>query len=202
MTAVDYQPFIERMIQLYEGAYGFNPSDPGGPTKFGVTCYDLAEHRHQTMSSMQAWAPLVRAMTLDEAEAIYAAKYATACCFNELQAGADCTVLDFGVNSGPSRAIKYAQMVVGVTADGIMGPITLGAINAYGASNFINELCDARLGFLERLNTWSVFGRGWSARVADLRAYSIGLTKRKAKPTVEGYVEKPMLIPLAYGKAY
>ena len=67
-------------------------SDPGGPTNFGITCYDLAEERHQTMTSMVAWAPVVRAMPLSEGEIIYATKYATACRFNALNAGSDCVV--------------------------------------------------------------------------------------------------------------
>ena len=56
----DYRPFVERMINRYEGGYGWNRSDPGGPTKDGITCYDLAEHRHQVMDSMVRWAPIVR----------------------------------------------------------------------------------------------------------------------------------------------
>ncbi len=167
----NYKTFLDRMIQRYEGGYGWDRNDPGGPTNFGITCFDLAEHRHQKMTSMAAWAPLVRAMSLQEAEDIYATKYATACKFNELNSGPDCAVLDFGVNSGPSRAIKYAQMVVGTARDGILGPVTLAAINAMDSNKFVDDLCDLRLGFLRHLGTWKTFGRGWSARVADLRAY-------------------------------
>ncbi len=160
------------MIQRYEGGYGWDHADPGGPTNFGITCFDLAEHRHQKMTSMAAWAPLVRAMTLQEAEDIYATKYATACKFNDLNSGPDCVVLDFGVNSGPSRAIKYAQMVVGTARDGVLGPVTLAAINGMDSNKFIDDLCDLRLGFLRHLGTWGDFGRGWAARIADLRAFS------------------------------
>ncbi len=168
----NYKAFVDRMIQRYEGGYGWDRNDPGGPTNFGITCYDLAEHRHQKMTSMSAWAPLVRAMPLQEAEDIYATKYATACRFDDLNSGPDCTVLDFGVNSGVSRAIKYAQMVVGTARDGVLGPTTLAAINTMDANKFIDDICDLRLGFLRHLGTWSTFGRGWSARIADLRAYS------------------------------
>lgn len=168
----NYKAFVDRMIQRYEGGYGWDRADPGGPTKYGITCYDLAEHHHQKMSSMNAWAPVVRTMTLQEAEDIYATKYATACKFDWLVSGADCAVLDFGVNSGPSRAIKYAQLVVGTTRDGFLGPVTTAAINAMDANKFVDDLCDLRLSFLRHLGTWSTFGKGWSSRVADLRAYS------------------------------
>ncbi len=167
----NYKAFVDHMIQHYEGGYGWDRADPGGPTNFGITCYDLAEHRHKKMTSMSAWAPLVRAMGLQEAEDIYAVKYATACRFNDLNSGPDCAIMDFGVNSGPSRAIKYAQLIVGATRDGILGPITLAAINEMEANLFVNDLCDMRMQFLRGLHTWPAFGRGWAGRVADLRAY-------------------------------
>lgn len=198
----DYQPFIERMIDRYEGGYGWNPNDPGGPTKYGITCFDLAEHRHQVMDSMARWAPLVRAMTMQEADDIYASKYATACAFNSLGLGKDCVVFDFGVNSGSLRSVECAQSISGVVVDGILGPITLNTINNYEPRSFINGLCDLRLKFLQSLNTWSVFGSGWSARVADLRAYSLHLAFPTAGAPFENYEAKVETIPLAYGKAY
>ena len=180
----NYRAFVDRMIQRYEGGYGWDRSDPGGPTKYGITCFDLAEHRHQKMTSMAAWASIVRSMELSEAEDIYASKYATACAFDDLVSGPDCSIFDFGVNSGPSRAIKYAQMVVGTARDGVLGPNTLAAINAMDPNKFIDDLCDFRLGFLRALGTWSAFGKGWSSRVADLRGYChrvAGATASSAK---------------------
>jgi lysozyme family protein len=167
----NYAPFVDRMIERYEGGFCWDRNDPGGPTNFGITCYDLAEHRHQQMTSMAVWAPLVKAMTLQEAQDIYASKYATACAFNDLSSGPDCAVFDFGVNSGTVRSIKYAQLIVGTARDGILGLDTLEAINAMDANKFIDDLCDARLGFLRGLGTWGTFGRGWTSRVEDLRVY-------------------------------
>lgn len=171
----NYQRFVERMISKYEGGYGWDRADPGGPTKYGITCYDLAEHLGEKMNSMAAWAPRVRAMTLETADEIYRTKYAVRCRFDDLNGGVDCVIFDFGVNSGPPRAIKFSQNIVGVAADGIFGPVTLAAINGMDAQKFINELCDARLHFLHGLATWRTFGTGWSRRVADLRAYSLDL---------------------------
>ena len=211
MTQPDYLPFVERMINRYEGGYGWDAGDSGGPTKYGITCYDLAEHRHEKMTSMAAWAPIVRAMSLGEADQIYQQKYATQCCFFQLQAGADCTVFDFGVNSGSSRAIRYAQTVVGAHCDGLLGPATLEAINAHDPRDFIVRLCNVRLRFLRGLGIWSRFGRGWAARVADLRVYSLRLIPKPAgmmaarikpeKPTKTGH-SKELRIPKAFGKGY
>lgn len=167
----NYKAFIDRVITRYEGGYGWDAADPGGPTKYGITCYDLAEHRHQAMDSKARWAPLVRAMTLQEAEDIYVTKYARQCRFDDLNSGPDCAILDFGINSGSSRAIKYAQRIVGTTQDGVLGPVTLAAINQMNPVHFTDAYCDARLHFLQGLSSWRTFGRGWASRVADVKAY-------------------------------
>ncbi len=175
---------------------------PAARRSFGITCFDLAEERHLKMDSMMRWAPIVKAMPLSEADTIYDTKYATACAFNALNVGKDCVVFDTGVNSGPSRSIKIAQVVVRVHVDGILGPITLAAINNWEPRAFINGHCDFRLQFLRGLGTWGVFGAGWEARVLDLRTYSLNLAFPLAKATPMGYAEKLERIPLAYAKAY
>ncbi len=46
-------------------------------------------------------------------------------------------LFDFAVNAGPRTAIKLAQIVVGVTPDGVIGPKTLFAINNIDRSMFV-----------------------------------------------------------------
>lgn len=46
------------------------------------------------------------------------------------------SVFNFGVNAGSKVAIKLAQLVVGATPDGVLGPRTVAAINAYPAAQF------------------------------------------------------------------
>lgn len=197
----NYEHFVERMIFRYEGNYGWDRRDPGGPTKYGITCYDLAQYLEQRMDSMAAWAPKVQAMTLKVADEIYRRKYATAVKFDSLNSGPDCTVFDFGVNSGPSRAIKYAQRIIGTAADGVLGPLTLKAINDMDAATFVNKLCDARMSFLRSLGTWRTFGRGWTARVTDLRRYSLALVQ-PSRPEVAGHEEKERRITMAFAKSH
>ena len=202
---IDYAPFIDRVIQRYEGGYGWDENDPGGPTKYGITCFDLAEHMGEKMTSMAAWAPLVQAMTLQTAEAIYSTKYAAACCFDDLVTGADCVILDFGINSGPSTSVRCSQKVVGVAIDGVLGPVTLKAVNGYDPSKFINALCVERLTFLRSLSIWWTFGTGWTARINDLRAYSLALAMPKPAGIVSEaatYTDKLVRIPSAHAKGY
>ena len=148
------------------------------------------------------WAPIVKAMRLSEAETIYAQKYATACAFDSLGIGKDCVVLDFGVNSGPSRSIKTAQRLTGVTVDGILGSRTLAAINAYEPRDFIISMRTMRLRFLKGLAIWAAFGKGWTARVDDLTNYSLELLKPTRFMILSRPVRKLTRIRLAYAKSW
>jgi lysozyme family protein len=59
---------------------------------------------------------------------------------------------------------------VAVADDGKIGPVTLAAVDTLGAVCLIAAVCTARQAFLEQLPTFARFGRGWSARVAEVRA--------------------------------
>lgn len=185
----DYKPFLDRMIDRYEGGYGWDRKDPGGPTKYGITCFDLAEHRHQTMTSMSAWAPLVKAMTREEAETIYASKYAFKIDFDHLNDGPDVLLMDYAVNSGFARASRVAATILKQPVTTIVTPNLVAAINRSDPKWFIDQVCDERLHFMHGIrggSAWDEFGKGWAARVADLRVYA----KLLAKP-VPGLVITP-----------
>src|SRR6185312_16834862 len=82
---------------------------------------------------------------------------------------------DEAVNSGPGRAAKDLQSVLGVPIDGVIGPVTLAAAAKAEPVGVINALGDARMAFLKSLGTWSTFGNGWSNRVASVRAAAIAM---------------------------
>ena len=46
------------------------------------------------------------------------------------------TLFDFAVNAGHKTATKLAQLIVGTTPDGIIGPVTLQALNQFDAEAF------------------------------------------------------------------
>jgi lysozyme family protein len=179
---VDYKAFVDRMISKYEGGYGWDAKDSGGPTKYGITCYDLAEHRGQTMDSMSRWAPIVKAMPLSEAEDIYAHKYATAVRFNDLRAGVDCCMFDYGVNSGIGRPIRVARALLGAGAGDRLTDALVDQINAKDPAWFIDSMCKERMHFLQGLRIWGEFGHGWTARVNDLERYCDNLAKGTVPP--------------------
>ncbi|MCD7059503.1 glycoside hydrolase family 108 protein [Pelagibacterium xiamenense] len=155
-----------------EGGYADHPADPGGATNMGITRKTLARWR-----GISPWWELpksaVKTLRRAEAGAIYKAHYWDRCRAGSLPAGLDLAVFDYAVNSGPVRAVKTLQALVGVVADGFVGPVTLAAVARRDTKTLIGALCDQRMRFLERLRTFAVFGRGWSRRVAEIRAAAL-----------------------------
>lgn len=161
-----------------EGGYADHPKDPGGATNLGITRKTLARWR-----GVAPWWKLPKAdvMALDKGEAgrIYRAHYWTRIAGQSLPAGLDLALFDYGVNSGPARAVKALQAELKVKTDGFVGPLTLGALRARiaaaGTAGLIVALCDGRLNFLQRLAIFATFGRGWSRRVAEIRASALAM---------------------------
>jgi lysozyme family protein len=169
MAASSYDAALARLL-AHEGGYANHPSDPGGPTKFGIT---LAVYRRY--AKPDAKAADVKAMRAEEAKTIYRRHYWDALRCDELPAGVDCAVFDYGVNSGVGRAAKVLQRVCGVKDDGVLGPLTMAAVARQESKALIHAICDERLRFLRSLKTWRVFGRGWGRRVDEVRAAALAM---------------------------
>lgn len=178
----NYDTFIKRVISRYEGGYCWDAGDSGGPTKFGITCWDLAEFMGRRMTSMSAWAPIVRSMSLQTAEQIYINKYASKDRFNELESGSDCVILDYGINSGILRPVWVAQQITGRHRSNSFDDGLVKAINAMPAEQFVTRMCSERLAFLKGLSIWPRFGGGWATRVADLRHYCVAIASDSPVP--------------------
>lgn len=147
------------LVLTHEGGYVNHPDDPGGETKYGIS-----KRAYPTLD--------IKNLTERDAVHLYIRDYWKVIKGDNLPAGLDICVMDTAVNSGISRASKWLQRLVHVTPDGVIGPMTLAAVNeAYeqDPKELINAYMDYRLGFLKRLKTWKTFGKGWSRRVEETR---------------------------------
>lgn len=79
------------------------------------------------------------------------------------------TLYDFAVNAGTGTAAKLAQVVVGATPDGKIGPITTAAINRCNPELFCAQYALAKLARYEQIvtrdRTQQKFLLGWVRRV-------------------------------------
>jgi lysozyme family protein len=179
MASSTYDDALRRLLR-HEGGYANHPSDPGGPTNFGIT---IADYRAYVKAG--ATAADVRAMRLGEAKSIYRTKYWRALRCDELPAGLDYAVFDYGVNSGVARAAKVLQRLVGFPDDGRLTDALLAAVRKRDPSLLIGQLCAERLAFLKRLKTWPVFGAGWQKRVAEVRAGALAMAQARRVPEAQ-----------------
>ncbi len=158
-------------VLTHEGGYVNHPKDPGGPTNKGVTqrVYD-AYRRGKSLGAQS-----VQQISVKEVADIYDRQYWDAVKGDDLPAGIDYVLFDGAVNSGPKQSIIWLQRALGPVykgrVDGTMGMTTIAAVNAVNDLDaLVGRICDQRLNFMRHLNTWPVFGRGWSARVAEVRS--------------------------------
>ena len=164
-------------VLRHEGGYSNHPEDKGGPTNLGIT---LATFRKWVKKD--GTVADLKSMTREQAAKCYRAVYWNGIKGDDLPGGIDYAVFDFAVNSGPTRAAKALQAVLGVEQDGAIGPVTLAAARAADPIKVVKALCDQRMAFLRKLSNWPTFGKGWSSRVEDVRFDAIQLTTA-AKPT-------------------
>lgn len=159
-----------------EGGYVDHVKDPGGATNLGITRNVLAEWRGRPVSKAE-----VKALGKSEATEIYRARYWNVVRGDDLPAGLDYAVFDYAINSGPARAAKHLQWVLGIRMDGKIGPQTVAAAKAADVRDTIKRLCATRLDFLRGLKTWAVFGKGWGRRVAEVEKLALKLAAEAAE---------------------
>ena len=139
-----------------EGGYVNNPKDPGGETNFGITV---------AVARANGYKGQMRDMPKATAKAIYRAQYWLKQ-FDDMPYAVAFQVFDGAVNSGVNRSIKWLQAAAGVTADGILGPVTTAALSKFDPVALATKYNAIRIYYLTSLPAWSTFGKGWANRIA------------------------------------
>lgn len=149
------------VVLAHEGGYVNNPADPGGETKFGI--------------SKRSYPNLdIKNLTRDQAVEIYRRNWWDRLRLGELQDTDVATkVFDLAVNMGAGTSVKLLQRAlraVGrtVTADGVMGPQTIAAVNAAEPRALLAALRAEAAGHYRLLIAknpkLAVFEQGWMNR--------------------------------------
>jgi lysozyme family protein len=167
LTASNFPPSLAITL-LQEGGFSNDKADHGGRTMRGITNREYQAYLRRNGRP----ACDVRQITDDEIHDIYRNSYWLAICADALPAGLDLCAFDYAVNSGPSRAARALQKVLGLPQTGKITPADVTAILASRDLNkLVDAYCDERAGFLRRIGvgSQSVFLRGWLSRVSTIR---------------------------------
>jgi lysozyme family protein len=172
ITHPDRFPKALAIVLKHEGGYVNHPQDPGGRTNLGVT-----QRVWEAWIGKPANEAIMRSLTVDMVAPLYRQKYWDKVRAPELPPGLDLHVFDFGVNAGPSRAIRYLQMMIGAGADGKFGPETRRKLASFLERNSLAATVKGygilREQYYRQLRTFPTFGRGWLRRNREVTASAL-----------------------------
>ena len=152
-----------RFTLSWEGGYVFDPNDPGGETKYGI--------------SKRAYPELdIKNLTEEEAKSIYKKDYWDKLRCDELPENVAIALFDFAVNVGVARAVRYLQRAANklrsnLVVDGIIGSKTIAAVKSLPEDSLIVEYTTYRVYYYTRLaarGNLARFLRGWLRRTVSL----------------------------------
>jgi lysozyme family protein len=157
----------------HEGGWADHPKDPGGATMKGVTLQTYSDFLGRPATKDE-----LRKIPDDHLLAIYRKGYWDKVKGDELSAispGLAACVFDFAVNSGPGRAAKALQGLCGAVTDGAIGANTLKQVKAWvemlGPQKAVDAYQAYRQHYLESLDTFATFGKGWTRRITEMTAF-------------------------------
>ncbi len=174
MAAWNYEACHARTLG-YEGGWSHHPADPGGATLEGVTQSVYDGYRKTKGLPRKALSASMRTTPawIAERREIYRTLYWDKVRGDDLPAGVDLAVYDFGVNSSVARANRY-----------------FGALGPGAPAELVKRLCARRLSFVQQIRTFAVFGKGWTRRIADVEATGVRMALSAAgRPAAEAAAE-------------
>lgn len=138
----------------HEGGYVNDPKDNGGETNWGISKRSYPQVD-------------IKNLTRDAAKALYKRDFWDRAQCDRLPPTLAYLLFDAAVNSGIGQAIRFLQRAIGTADDGVLGPLTLAAVQRFDAESLCARFLGQRLDFMTRLSTFDYFGKGWSRRIAD-----------------------------------
>jgi lysozyme family protein len=160
------------LLLKHEGGWSNHPRDRGGATNLGVT-----QRVWEAWTGTKASEATMRGLTPEKVAPLYRKNYWDATRCDDLPPALALCVMDFAVNAGPARAAKMLQRLMGVTADGEIGPKTIAAVKRFvaehGEAQAVRDYQQMRRGYYRGLGTFKTFGKGWLRRVDEVESAAL-----------------------------
>jgi len=159
----------------HEGGYVFNPKDPGGETKYGITDrLDGKIDRFVDVNGNNIPDVRVKDLSVEDAKKIYKRLFWNKLKADDIKSQSVAEILfDFAVNSGVGTAIKKLQSILGVAQDGIIGPNTIKALNSISSQSLFEQIKTLRKKFYKDIiianPKLKTFEKGWNNRINSFK---------------------------------
>lgn len=159
-----FQNWFKWLITWEGTTFENDPDDPGGATKYGID-----QRSHPGVN--------IRALTEDQAAAIYLESYWNKVHADELGGGVGEVLANIAVNCGYGRAVRWLQEATYATVDGVLGPQTLAKTKQSDASTLCNALLMRTENHYRSIAKGKLakFLKGWLNRNNSLRDFVGGI---------------------------
>lgn len=159
----NFNLYVNKVLAA-EGGYQNYPSDTGNYNSLGQnvgTNYGIAAKTYESWIKRVPSANDMRAITPTIATAIYKAWYWDKIQGDRINSQPLAEILFDGyVNTG-NYSVKLLQKILGVVADGVIGNITVSAINSKNSSTLYNAYKQARIEYYKYLGGASDIAQDW-----------------------------------------
>lgn len=161
------------LILKWEGGFVNDPDDLGGATNMGITIGTYRDYRKKKglpeptvddlkKLSQEEWTEIMKTSYWDRWKA------------DEIKNQSIANILVDWVWTSGVYGIKIPQEILKVTADGLVGPSTLAAINSYVTqAELFEKIKQARYDYIERIcekrPANKKFRNGWRNRIQDFK---------------------------------
>ena len=170
MSKLTFDQAFERLIG-HEGNFTNDKNDRGNWTT-GIIDKGQLKGTKYGISAMTYPNLDIKNLTLAQAKQIYKRDWWDALNANKINPAIVFQVWDFAINAGMATAKRKLQSAVGVADDGIIGPVTLKAVNDADLNDVLMKFNAERLTYYTKLSTWGRYGKGWTNRVAGQLQYA------------------------------
>lgn len=168
--SLTFDQAFERLIG-HEGKFTNDRQDRGNWTT-GVIGKGELKGTKYGISAMTYPDLDIKNLTLVQAKQIYKRDWWDKINADQINPALVFQVWDFAINAGMGTAKRKLQLAVGVLDDGIIGNLTIQAINKADLNDILLKFNAERLKYYTSLSTWPRYGKGWTLRVAGQLNYA------------------------------
>ena len=148
----------QNFVRKWEGGLTDDKYDAGGITKYGVSivflrdCWWTHERLKQCgVLDYPVTRETIKGLEYESAKKLFYLYFWQRGGFEDVPVPFDMFLYDFSVNCGIKTAIKKTQSCLGVSADGIIGPITIKKLEQCLTEPYVKLLCNARRNYYQAI---------------------------------------------------
>lgn len=146
--------WLDKVIET-EGGYVNDPTDRGGETKYGISKLAYPDED-------------IKNLTIERAKELYIKDYVKPCRADLLPEELQYAHFDAAVNHGVKGAAKILQRAAGVKDDGVIGKITLKAVQGLSLDRLLLYRAFYYMEIVGNKHSQAKYIKGWANRLKHI----------------------------------